>query len=585
MQSAETVLGVLRERGRRGLPCDELFRQLFNPQLYLLAYGRIYANHGSMTPGVTRETVDGMSVRKIERIIAAMRSERYRFSPVRRVHIPKGNGKTRPLGLPTWSDKLVGEVIRLILEAYYEPTFSDRSHGFRPGRGCHTALREVANTWTGTTWFIEGDIADCFGSLDHDVMIEILAERIHDGRFLRLVRNMLTAGYLEDWKWGATLSGAPQGGVVSPILSSIYLHKLDQFVEKVLIPEYTRGGYRNGNREYGRLKWRRAQARKRGDRTAVRELTKQTRRLPSVDPMDPKYRRLRYVRYADDHLLGFAGPKSEAEEIKRRLAEFLQNELHLELSQQKTLITHARTGAARFLGYDIVVQHNNTKVTRGSRRANGIIGLRVPDDVIKEKCAPFLEHGKPVHQGRWVQEADYTIVATYGSIYRGIVQYYLLAGNVPRLHRLLWVMQTSMLKTLASKHRSTVRKTAAKHRTKVQTPHGPRTCYEAQIERNGRKPLVARFGGIPLRRQKTAMINDHEPARDKYSHKEIVKRLLASTCELCGHHGNVEVHHVPKLAELDKPGRGTSGWMQIMKSRRRKTLVVCDTCHHSIHTG
>ncbi|WP_249715197.1 reverse transcriptase domain-containing protein, partial [Rhizomonospora bruguierae] len=169
MQSAATVLGVLRERGRRGLPLDKLYRQLFNPQLYLLAYGRIYANHGAMTPGVTQETVDGMSQAKIGRIIDAMRHERYRFRPVRRVHIPKKNGKTRPLGLPTWSDKLVGEVVRLLLEAYYEPTFSDRSHGFRPRRGCHTALREIANTWTGTAWFIEGDIADCFGSLDHEL--------------------------------------------------------------------------------------------------------------------------------------------------------------------------------------------------------------------------------------------------------------------------------------------------------------------------------------------------------------------------------------------------------------------------------
>ena len=259
MQSAATVLGVLRERGRRGLPLEELYRQLFNPQLYLLAYGRIYANQGAMTPGGTQETVDGMSQAKIGRIIDAMRHERYRFDPVRRVHIPKKKGKTRPLGLPTWSDKLVGEVVRLLLEAYYEPMFSDRSHGFRPRRGCHTALREIANTWTGTAWFIEGDIADCFGSLDHEVMIGILSEKIHDGRFLRLVRNMLTAGYLEDWRWGATLSGAPQGGVASPILSSIYLHKLDEFVETVLIPEYTRGDRRARNPAYlnCRHSWRR----------------------------------------------------------------------------------------------------------------------------------------------------------------------------------------------------------------------------------------------------------------------------------------------------------------------------------------
>jgi retron-type reverse transcriptase len=212
MQDAETVLSVLRERGRRGQPLNRLYRQLFNPQLYLLAYGRIYSNQGAMTPAADEETVDGMSLAKIESIIDALRRECYRFKPVRRVHIPKRNGKTRPLGLPSWSDKLVGEVIRLLLEAYYEPQFSDRSHGFRAGRGCHTALGEIAHAWSGTNWFIEGDIADCFGSFDHSVMLETLGEKIHDSRFLRLLRNMLQAGYLEDWKWNATLSGTPQGG-------------------------------------------------------------------------------------------------------------------------------------------------------------------------------------------------------------------------------------------------------------------------------------------------------------------------------------------------------------------------------------
>jgi retron-type reverse transcriptase len=213
MQDAETVLGVLRERGRRGLPCNELYRQMFNPELYLMAYGRIYSNKGAMTPGVSTETVDGMSLDKIGRVIDAMRHERYRFSPVKRVFIPKKNGNRRPLGLPGWTDKLIGEVMRLLLDAYYDPQFSDRSHGFRPRRGCHTALREVANTWTGTTWMIEGDISDCFGQLDHQVTLSTLSEKIHDHRFLRLLRNMLQAGYLEDWVWNATLSGAPQGGL------------------------------------------------------------------------------------------------------------------------------------------------------------------------------------------------------------------------------------------------------------------------------------------------------------------------------------------------------------------------------------
>ncbi|MGZ6833559.1 MAG: reverse transcriptase domain-containing protein [Mycobacteriaceae bacterium] len=585
MQSAETVLDVLRERGRRGLPCDELYRQMFNPQMYLLAYGRIYANDGAMTPGATQETVDGMSLRKIERVIDAMRHERYRFSPARRVRIPKKDGRTRPLGLPTWSDKLVGEVARLLLEAYFEPVFSDRSHGFRPGRGCHTALREVANTWTGTTWFIEGDIADCFGSLDHQVMLSTLAERIHDNRFLRLLRNMLTAGYLEDWIWGATLSGAPQGGVASPILSNIYLHKLDVFVEKTLIPEYTRGKVRARNPDYRRVEQAVARARRCGDRSQLRDLRRRQHSLPSRDPGDPGYRRLRYVRYADDTLLGFAGPKAEAEEIKQRLAAFLRDDLKLELSAHKTLITHARTGAARFLGYEITVQHDDRQLTHGRRAVNGAIKLRVPSTVIKAKCAPYLTGGKPACRHQMINEADYTIVASFGIRYRGVVQYYLLAGDVHRLHRLRWAMEVSMLKTLAAKHHSSLAKTAVKHRAKVETPHGLRTCYEASVERGGRKPLVARFGGIPLKRQKTAIITDRQTTGPVYHHKELIKRLLAGRCEICKQTDTVAVHHVRKLADLAQPALPQPTWARIMAKRRRKTLVVCADCHDRIHNG
>src|SRR6516225_3624009 len=314
-----------------------------------MAYGNIYSNAGAMTPGTSEETADGMSEEKIEQITGLMRRERYRFSPARRVYIPKKNGKLRPLGMPSWSDKLVGEVVRLLLEAYYEPQFSDNSHGFRRERGCHTALRKIDDTWTGTTWFIEGDISDCFGSLDHEILLGILAEKIHDNRFLRLIRNMLKAGYLEDWEYHETPSGCPQGGVVSPILSNIYLHKLDEFVERELIPRYTRGASRTRNPEYMRARHRRENARRRGNRAAARDLLRQMRALPSVDPMDPGYRRLRYLRYADDHILGFTGPKAEAEQIKAELTRFLRETLRLELNQDKTLISHARTQPARFL--------------------------------------------------------------------------------------------------------------------------------------------------------------------------------------------------------------------------------------------
>jgi len=584
MQSAETVLEVLRERGRRGLPCDELYRQLFNPQLYLLAYGRIYSNKGAMTPGPDAETADGMSMGKIERIIDAVRHERYRFKPVRRRYIPKKDGKQRPLGLPSWSDKLLGEVIRLLLEAYYEPQFSERSHGFRPARGCHTALREVANTWTGTTWFIEGDISRCFDELDHQVTLTTLGEKIHDHRLLRLVGQMLQGRVLEDWVWGATLSGAPQGGVLSPCLSNIYLDRLDRFIETTLMPEYTRGVRRKPNPEHRRVTGAISRARKRGDHAAVRELRKQQRRLPTSDPNDPGYRRLRYVRYADDTLLGFTGPRSEAEQIKRRLAQFLRDRLKLELSETKTLITHARTRVARFLGYEITVQHDDRKITAGRRALNGVIRLSVPKEVIATKCARYMQRGKAQRRPELMNAQDHAIVSRYGAEYRGIVQYYLLAGDVYRLNRLHWVMETSLLKTLAGKHGSTVTKMARKHAATIQTPHGPRKCMQAIDDRGEtNKPSVATFGGIPLRQQRTAVLRDRVPVREAPRRKQLIHRLLAGQCELCGQLEKVRVHQIRKLADLDKPGSPHPEWAQIMARRRRTTLVVCEGCYATIH--
>jgi group II intron reverse transcriptase/maturase len=585
MQEAEVVLEILRERGRKGLPCDELYRQMFNKDLYLMAYGRIYSNKGAMTPGADSETADGMSEAEIDRITGLMRQEKYRFAPVRRVYIPKKNGKLRPLGLPPWSDKLVGEVVRLLLDAYYEPRFSDHSHAFREGRGCHTALREIQHAWGGTAWFIEGDISGCYDAIDHEVMIAILAEDIHDNRFLRLIRNMLKAGYLEDWEYHDTLSGTPQGGVVSPVLSSIYLHKLDQFVERELIPRYTRGSRRRRNPEYVRAQGRRWNARQRGDRAQARDLLQQMRSLPSADPGDPGYRRLRYIRYADDHLLGFTGPKAEAEKIKAELARFLGETLRLELNQDKTLITHARTQRARFLGYDITVQHGSTKVTRGRRSVNGRIALLVPPDVIKAKCALYRRRGKPWHRSTLQNLDDYDIVRIYGAEYRGIVNYYLLAQNVYWLGILRWNAETSMLKTLAGKHRSTVAKMAARHKAKVETSDGLRSCLEARRQREGRKDLVARFGGIPLKCDGRAVITDPAPVPVNHPRKELVTRLRRRECELCEQGTTVAVHHVARLADLGKPGPDQPAWASLMTRKRRKTLIVCATCHEHIHAN
>jgi group II intron reverse transcriptase/maturase len=588
MRNAETVLSIIRERGKRGLPLQRIYRLLYNPDLYLRAYARLYPNKGAMTPGSTPETVDGMALTKIERLIDDLRHERYRWTPARRVYIPKANGKQRPLGVTTWSDKLLQEVIRSILEAYYEPQFSDHSHGFRPSRGCHTALREIQHTWTGTRWFIEGDIASCFDTISHEVLGAILAEKLHDKRFLRLVQQLLQAGYLEQWTHHRTLSGTPQGAVVSPILANILLNRLDQYVETVLIPAYTRGRRRRVNPAYNYLCTRLHHLRRQGRKAEARQVRKQQRRIPSGDPSDPDYRRLRYIRYADDWLLGFIGPYHEAEDIKRQLSSFLQTTLQLTLSEEKTLITHARTQPARFLGYDLVYQHADDKHNWRGRNVNGRIGLRVPRNVIDAACARYLHHGKPRHRPELMVESDFSIVVHYQQVYRGLVQYYLLAQNVGWFSRLQWVMQTSLVKTLAGKHKTTVGNIFRRYNATSWGPDGtPYKCLQVRVKREGKRSLVAQFGGIPLRRQPWATLDDQPPTPlGNGGRTEILQRLLADTCELCGAHQDIEVHHIRKLTDLKrKSGRAIPEWVKRMAERRRKTLVVCRACHWKIHTG
>ena len=588
MRSSEKVLGMLRDRGQRGVPVDDLYRQLYNPYLSLRAYGRIYANDGAMTPGSTPETADAMSLAKIHQIIDDLCHERYRWTPVRRKQIKKKNGKLRPLGLPTWTDKLLQEVIRSLLEAYYEPQFSEASHGFRPQRGCHTALSQIEHTWKGTHWFIEGDIAACFERLDHEVLLKILAEKIHDNRFLRLIKHLLQAGYLEEWRYHTTLSGAPQGGIVSPILSNIYLDQLDHFMQTTLIPQYTRGLGRRDNPAYRRYSRQIATARKKGEYRQAHKLLRRAQQLPSRDPNDPAYRRLRYIRYADDMLLGLTGTRAEAEQIKHQLGTYLQDTLKLELSQEKTLITHAHKQAARFLSYDIQAQYRNDKLAKdGYRHVNAQLALRVPKEVVQKKIPTYRQGGKPLRRLSLASCSDYTILQTYQDEYRGFVQYYLLASNVSWLSGYKWIVQQSLTHTLAAKYRSTTQAVARRFQTIVQTPHGPRKCLEAKLLRGGgKKPLVARFGGIPLVRNKEAVLVDRVPTVTRYERRGVVRRLIASTCELCAiKDEECIVHQVRRLAELAEMGKDRPPWAQIMLKKRRKTLIVCQACHDAIHDG
>lgn len=594
MQSTETYLGLLQERGKRGLPLKRVYRQLFNRNLYLSAYGKVYRNAGAMTPGVTNETADAMSLDKIDTIIETLRTERYQWQPARRTYIPKKNGRLRPLGMPVWSDKLLAEVIRMMLDAYFDGQFSEHSHGFRTGRGCHTALQDIYHNWGGTTWIIEGDIAACFGSLSHELLIATLSEKIHDGRFLHLVRKLLDAGYLEDWKFNQTLSGVPQGSIVSPVLSNILLDKLDKFVETVLIPQYTKGVKRKLNKDYQRLMSRAQRRFKNGQKEAAQCLRKQAQRLPAYDIYDPDYRRLKYCRYADDFCLGFTGPKAEAEEIKQQLRAFLREELKLELSESKTLITHTRSEAAKFLGYELTILQKDTKRTKNKvygtkrRSINGRIGLRVPQTVVRDKCNCYKQRNKVMHRTELLNESDYTIIATYQLEFRGIANYYRLAYNLHTLQRLKWVMEQSLTKTLATKHHTSVQKIIDKYKAELVVEGTTYKGLRVSVPREGKKPLVATWGGIPLKWDIRTDLEDR-PQPHWNPRSELEKRLLAQVCEQCGATSltdKIEVHHIRALKDLNSyTGREKPHWVKIMAARRRKTLVLCRTCHKDIQYG
>ena len=467
----------------------------------------------------------------------------------------------------------------------------------REHQGCHTAFQEIYHTWNGITWIIEGDISDCFGTLNHDQLINTLSEKIHDGRFIALIKKLLDAGYLEDWTFNRTLSGVPQGSIVSPTLSNILLDKLDKFVETTLIPQYTRGVERKPNKAYHNLISRAHYYFKKGQEEVAQKFRKQAQQLPAMDIYDPEFRRLKYCRYADDFVLGFTGPKSEAEAIKQQLRTFLQEEMKLNLSEEKTLITHARDQAAKFLGYEVVTLQENRKQSRRAnthekvmrcRSINGRIGLRIPYKTLLEKCGRYMRKGRAIHRTELLNESDLTIIATYQLEYRGIVNYYRLAYNLCTLGRLKWIMEQSLTKTLACKHKMSVKQIYRKYRVNLDVDGKTYKGLQVIVPREGKKPLSATWGGVPLLWDSEASIND-QPQVIWGTRSELEKRLLAQVCEACEVTrltDKIEVHHIRALKDLNTyNGREKPDWVRTMAARKRKTLVLCKTCHDNLHAG
>lgn len=595
MKPTMEILTKLQENSKKNH--DEVFtrlyRYLLRPDIYYVAYQHLYSNKGAGTKGVTDDTADGFSEIYIENIIEALKNEMYQPKPVRRTYIKKSNGKMRPLGLPVFTDKLIQEAIRMILEAIYEPIFSDYSHGFRPARSCHTALAQIKKEFTGARWFIEGDIKGCFDNINHAVLVEIINQKIKDARFLKLIRSFLKAGYMEDWKYHETYSGCPQGGIISPILANIYLNELDRHVMKIkkefdmatkarYTPEYTKlVGLRQ--RLHNKIKNSNGIEREKlieEYKTATAQMLK----LPAKQCDDKK---IKYVRYADDFLIAVNGNRQDCEKIKQELTEFISTTLKMELSQEKTLITHSNT-PARFLGYDVRVRRDQQIKPKGkfkTRSMNNKVELSIP---FKDRIEKFLfsngivkqrsDNGKlePIHRPQLLNRTDLEIVTIYNAELRGICNYYGLASNFNKLIYFNYLMEYSCLKTLAGKHRSKVSKIRAMYKDgtgKWAIPYETKTGIKKMYFANYADCKGKKFTDIVPQTAKN------------YSHDvtTLESRLKAKICEVCGctENDRYEIHHVNKVKNL----KGKSEWEKIMIAKRRKTIVVCHKCHMAIHHG
>lgn len=593
MTSTSKFLNVLSELGNKGYVVKKVYRRIQDRDLFLHAYSKLYPNRGAMTPGVDGETVDGMSLEKIDAIINDLHNGTYKWTPVKRVYIPKKDGKKRPLGIPTWKDKLVQEVIRLVLEAYYEPQFRDCSHGFRPNRGCHTALIHIKETWTGTTWFIEGDIKGCFDNIPHATILECIGSNFQDNRFLKLIKEMLQAGYYDGWKYHKTYSGTPQGGIASPLFANIVLHELDKWVEDKLLPNWNFGKKRKVTSEYSRYTDAIHRAKKKENIPLFKELQKARKSVSRVYSHEDDYRRLRYVRYADDFILGFCGTRHEAQEIKNLIAEKLAT-LGLEMSNEKTLITHAKNERARFLGYELrkrVDRKQSRKVKhkegwRNTPTITGQIRLYVPRDVIKRAARTYTD---PRGSVRLLHLDDFDIVATLGTELNGLINYYYLATNIHSLSEVVYAYKLCAVRTLANKHKCNTSVIWRKYKGTSPAPN-EQSCIMVTIDnpRNPDKPYTAMCGNLHLRTQRRIGKYSDTKFIPHLTTTQLAERLRAQRCELCDSTQSIEVHHISKLNNLKKRKANKQPlqvWEERMIAINRKTLVVCRKCHLSIHTG
>lgn len=605
-EAVERRLNSLPDLSRQGKRINGLHRLLACPRLWELAYETIAPNKGALTPGVDPDnTLDGFSLERMEGIIAKVTGGTYRFAPVRRRYIPKPNGKKRPLGIPNADDKLVQAAVKLVLEQIYEPIFSDTSHGFRAGRSCHTALEKIKRVWNGVVWLVDVDVVGFFDNIDHDILLDLLRKQIDDEDFLKLIKGMLKAGYMQDWTWNATYSGTPQGGVISPLLANVYLHELDRFMETIQVA-FNRGKARAILPEYRRLSSLirytrrrvddlRSQGREAGAKQAlekVRELQAARQKLPRCsDQFDPNYRRLHYIRYADDFLIGIIGAKQEARDVMAQVRSFLKEGLRLDVSDEKSRIAKADDGAT-FLGYTVRT-HSAARAVK-TKRCGWSVEVRSPARVMQlhvpdAKLAAFVERQRlgnyHVVRGEPRREledsSDLELIVMYNAVMRGLAEYYKLGhawkGELARVHCIWW---WSLMKTLAGKHKCTVPEVLGTRLVKVEGDQG----LWMENKQGQRFVRVFKMKHIKGVKPSAAAEIDRETGLLHLgrSRTDMVDRLRAKTCECCGTTDvPLEIHHARRLADVAHLSLAA----RVKAARQRKRVALCQPCHKALHAG
>ena len=563
---------------------------LCDTEVLIAAYSRIRSNQGAMTPGVDKETLDGIRREDFDKIARQIATGQFAFKPSKRIEIPKPKGGTRSLGIPSPRDKIVQEAMRMILEAIYEPTFANFSHGFRPNRSCHSALNYVKLKFGSANWFIESDIKKCFDSFDHKLIIELLKEKIEDQVFMDLMYKALKAGYVDfSGKFNPLEIGTPQGSIISPILCNIYLDLLDNWLSGYA-SIFNQGTRKKTNPRYRsimhkiQMAGRNLKVRKKL-RNQIHEL-----KLQSVDPKDPRYKRMVMVRYADDVLIGVIGSKSDVIRIREDLRTFLTERLQLTLSLDKSKITHSSKDKAYFLGTEIRITPYSKRPLRTLIRNEETITCAVTPRpqllapikkiVEKLKAAGYckMKNNRPTRKGSLIHYELETIIEHYLAIASGIINYYSFASNFARIRaRVLYILYYSCVLTFASKLK-------LKTKAKVITKYGTKLKVESKVRKSGN--IEFDINTFP-RTAKGFMTMNYDPLSIIESYRKRSYRTnqtLQGPCKICGSDKDIEIHHMKHLRKMNKAAKGDYLTQQMIKMNR-KQIPLCQKCHNKVHKG